>query len=147
MPTLLESAINLEILNRRAEIQEERKPLPAATVDGLDPLDIKACMRSCRVHVYEWDGTPKVGSEVTFRLEHQTSVVDCDTETHRGALSSRRTTARTNSVGLVNVDLPVGVTSYWTIPDAGIYDAPLAIASGAGYLNIVDSLKTAGQVT
>ena len=134
---------------RSSDIKRKRDlvELDVAQIDGLKDDDIRACVRACRIHVYEWDGTPKVGAEVIFRIEHQTSVVDCDTETHRGAISSRRTTARTNGVGLVLVEIPVGVTAYWTIPDAGIFDAPLAITSGNSPINVVDSLRTAGQVT
>jgi hypothetical protein len=127
--------------------KEDESRQPVATIDGLKNDDIFACKRPCRVHVYEWDGSAKAGAEVTFRVEHQTSVVDCDTSSHRGAISSRRTTARTNGVGLLQVEIPVGVTTYWTIPDAGIFDAPLAITSGSSALNVIESLKTAGQVT
>jgi len=143
--TVVEAALlRIELMKRR----EDEILLPApAQVDGLQGVDIFACKRPCRVHVYEWDGTPKVGAEVSFRIEHQTSVVDCDTDTHRGAISSRRTTARTNGVGLVLVEIPVGVTTYWTVPDAGIFDAPLAITAGQTPINVIDSLKTAGQVT
>jgi len=143
--TLLESAI----LRAAAEKKKEDDGLIPGPpqIDGLQGVDIFACKRPCRVHVYEWDGTPKAGAEVSFRIEHQTSVVDCDTESHRGAISSRRTTARTNGVGLVLVEIPVGVTAYWTVPDAGIFDAPLAITAGNSPINVVDSLRTAGQVT
>jgi len=138
---LLEAGRLLEALLALQKEGEE------AQIDGLKEEDLRACVRSCRVHLYDWDGKPKSGADVTFRVENQSSVVDCDSSSHRGAVSSRRTTARTNVVGLVSVDIPVGVTTYWTIPDAGIWDAPLAITAGATPLNIVDSLKTAGQVT
>tara|TARA_Y100000310_G_scaffold50848_1_gene46934 strand:- start:5919 stop:6359 length:441 start_codon:yes stop_codon:yes gene_type:complete len=134
---------------RSSDIKRKRDlvELDVAQIDGLKDDDIRACVRACRIHVYEWDGTPKVGAEVAWRIEHQTSVVDCQTEAHRGAVSSRRTTTRTNGVGLVNIDIPVGVTAYWTVPDAGIFDAPLAITAGNTPLNIIESLKTASQVT
>ena len=143
--TLVEAAFLRAAIMKKLE-DEILIPAPAQ-IDGLKDDDIQACRRPCRVHFYEWDGSPKVGAEGTFRIEHQTSVVDCDTETHRGAISSRRTTARTNGVGLVLVEIPVGVTAYWTIPDAGIFDAPLAITAGNSPINVVDSLRTAGQVT
>ena len=138
---------NMEAIRRLQEQQEQERNREVPQVDGILAIDLNACTRTCRVQVWNYNGAPMKGSDVTVRLEHGSSDVDCTTSLYRGVLVSRRVTTQTDATGRADFELPTGATAYWTIPDAGVFDAPMSVSSGAGVLNVVDSLRTAGQVT
>lgn len=85
-------------------------------------------LQSCRVGpVYNPDGTVRQGVDVTYRVERFTLVDTNADNSLDSPIYARPITAQTDSGGELVIDLPRGATVYFSVPDIGVFEAPLKI--------------------